>query len=342
LRVEQGGLQKEGVRLVSPEAAFITLDMLRHNTRPDDDGSLPVRGRWPVAWKTGTSWGFRDAWAAGVAGPYVLVVWIGNFAGQGNPSFVGIDAAAPLFFRITDALNLARAEQPAPALTPPAGVARVTVCMESGDLPNVYCPHTVDTWYIPGKSPIRVSQLHRAVAIDVRTGRPTCPPYSPETTRFEVYEFWPSDMLKLFREAGMPRRVPPPLPGCASEDSADAPRISSPLHNVSYTLRRSLPDGLITLDASAAADVHSLFWFDGRALIGKLAVSEGALGWRPATDGAHLIRVIDDHGRVAERDVQVQFAPSAEWDVSIGQMVGLRPRRGQDYDGRFRCPIRSC
>jgi penicillin-binding protein 1C len=107
----------------------------------------------------------------------------------------------------------------------------------------------------------------------------------------------------------MPRRVPPPLPNCASEDSADAPRISSPLRNVSYTLRRSVPDGVITLEASAAADVHSVFWFDGRSLIGKLAVSDGALAWRPPSDGAHLIRVIDDHGRVAERDVQVQFAP---------------------------------
>jgi len=63
------------------------------------------------------------------------------------------------------------------------------------------------------------------------------------------------------------------------------------------------------VEASAAADVHSVFWFDGRALIGKLAVSEGALPWRPSADGAHLIRVIDDHGRAAERDVQVQFTP---------------------------------
>jgi penicillin-binding protein 1C len=309
LRVEQASRQKEGVRLLSPEAAFITLDMLHHNPRPDDDGSLAVRGRWPAAWKTGTSWGFRDAWAAGVIGPYVLVVWIGNFAGQGNPAFVGIDAAAPLFFRIGDALNLERPEQPVPRPAPPRGATRVTVCLESGDLPNVYCPHTLDTWYIPGKSPIRVSQLHRAVAIDTRTGRAACPPYSPASTRFEVFEFWPSDMLKLFREAGMPRRVPPPLPGCASEESAGAPHISSPLRNVSYTLRRSAPDGVIALDASAAAGVHSVFWFDGRSLIGKVAVSEGALGWRPATGGAHLIRIIDDHGRVAERDVEVQFAP---------------------------------
>jgi len=147
-------------------------------------------------------------------------VWIGDFSGKGNPSFVGIDAAAPLFFRIADAVNFARVKEPAPELTPPPGVSKVAVCAESGDLPNAWCPHTVETWYIPGKSPIRVSQLHRAVAIDIATGRPACPPYAPGATRLEVFEFWSSDMLKLFREAGMPRRMPPPLPACTVEDSA--------------------------------------------------------------------------------------------------------------------------
>jgi penicillin-binding protein 1C len=116
-------------------------------------------------------------------------------------------------------------------------------------------------------------------------------------------------MLKLFREAGMPRRMAPALPDCASEDSADVPRISSPIRNVGYTLRRSRPAQAIALEASIAADVQHVFWFDGTALIGKLAVSDGALGWRPAAEGEHLLRVIDDHGRAAERDVAVQFVP---------------------------------
>ena len=316
----------KGTRLLSPEAAFITLDMLRHNPRPDEDGALLIRRRWPVAWKTGTSWGFRDAWSAGVLGNYVLVVWIGDFSGKGNPSFVGVDAAAPLFFRIADALNLARANEPVVEFGPPPGVANVTVCAASGDLPNAWCPRTVETWYIPGKSPIRVSQLHRGVGIDIATGRPSCPPYSADTTRFEVFEFWSSDMLKLFREAGMPRRRPPVLPACAAEDKSEAPHITSPRLGVSYTMRRSRPEAVIALEASAAADVRTLFWFDGAALIGKVtdataAETAGAtreiagaavlpaLPWRPAADGAHLIRVIDDHGRAAEREVDVRFAP---------------------------------
>jgi penicillin-binding protein 1C len=308
LRVERADPRDEGVRLLSPEAAFITLDMLRNNPRPDEDGAVPVRTRWTVAWKTGTSWGFRDAWSAGIVGRYVLAVWIGDFEGQGNPAFVGVDAAAPLFFRIADALNLARPGDGGMPPATPAGVAKVAVCAESGDLPNAYCPHTVDTWYIPGKSPIRVSELHRAVALDGLTGRPVCPPYAAGT-RFEVFEFWSSDMLKLFREAGMPRRTPPPLPACAAGEGSDPPRIASPLRNVSYALRRSAPQEVIALDASAAGDVQQVFWFDGSALIGSRAVAQGSLPWRPAAAGVHLVRVVDDHGRSAERDVQIQITP---------------------------------
>ena len=308
LRVEQSQKLDEGVRLVSPEAAFITLDMLSRNPRPDDLGGLPLRSRWPVAWKTGTSWGFRDAWSAGVVGPFVLVVWIGDFSGKGNASFIGVEAAAPLFFRIADALNLARAKEFVPPFAPPPGAGKVTVCAASGDLPNAWCPQTVDTWYVPGKSPIRVSQLHRAVALDSRSGQPTCPPFPAGETRFEVFEFWPSDMLKLFREAGMPRRTPPKLPDCATQDVGEAPRIVSPLRNVTYTMRRSNATQVVALEASVASDVRMLYWFDGTSLIGNTPVGTGAFAWRPTAEGSHLIRVIDDRGRSAERDVAVQFA----------------------------------
>jgi penicillin-binding protein 1C len=172
----------------------------------------------------------------------------------------------------------------------------------------VYCPHTTETWYIPGKSPIRVSQLHRAVALDPITGRPTCPPYAADT-RFEVFEFWSSDMLTLFSRAGMPRRTPPALPDCASDDPSEAPRIASPMRSVSYALRRSMFQDSIALEAHTAGDVRRVFWFDGSALIGEHLIADGALSWRPAAAGSHLVRIVDDHGRSAERDVDVQFTP---------------------------------
>lgn len=126
-------------------------------------------------------------------------------------------------------------------------------------------------------------------------------------TRFEVFEFWPSDMLELFRSAGMPRRTPPPLPACAAQDSLDPPRIASPLRNVTYVLRRSKPQQTIALDAGVAGDVRRVFWFDGNSLIGERQVAEGPLPWRPAAAGVHQIRVVDDHGRSAEHDVDIRI-----------------------------------
>jgi len=116
-------------------------------------------------------------------------------------------------------------------------------------------------------------------------------------------------MLKLFRQSGMPRRRPPSAPACAA-DAAEAPRIASPMRGVSYALAQSVGGGraqTIPLEASAAADASTLFWFDGRALIGSQPAAAGSFGWRPTEAGLHMVRVVDDRGRSAERDVDVQF-----------------------------------
>jgi penicillin-binding protein 1C len=290
----------EGTQLISPEASFIALDMLRHNPRPGEDAYY--NSGWPIAWKTGTSWGFRDAWSVGTVGPYVLAVWIGNFDSRGNPAFVGIDAAAPLFFRIADGLYLNKPSH-IPATKPPAGVSQVSVCSASGDLPNIWCPQTSKTWYIAGKSPIKVSQLHQPVAISHKTGQPVCPPYSAEQVRMEVMEFWSSDMQKLFRQAGLPRRSPPK---CQQGFHTQAPDITSPLRHVAYQLRASQPDTTIPLQAKVAAQVKTLFWFDDNRYIGS-SDPQVALAYRPADAGIHNIRVVDDQGQVAEREMLVDW-----------------------------------
>jgi penicillin-binding protein 1C len=292
----------EGTQLISPEASFIALDMLGHNPRPGEDDAYNLKSGWPIAWKTGTSWGFRDAWSVGVVGPYVLAVWIGNFDSRGNPAFVGIDAAAPLFFRIADGLYLHKPSN-IPAPTPPAGVSQVSVCSASGDLPNAWCPQTHKTWYIAGKSPIKVSQLHQPVAISLKTGQPVCPPYQADQVRMEVMEFWSSDMQKLFRQAGLPRRSPPK---CQQGFQTQAPDISSPVRHVAYQLRTSKPEVTIPLQAKAAAQVKTLFWFDDNRYIGS-SDPQTALAYRPADAGLHNIRVVDDQGQVAEREMTVDW-----------------------------------
>lgn len=295
------------LRLLSPEAAFMVRSMLADNPRPDGVAT----GAPAVAWKTGTSWGFRDAWSAGIFGHHVLVVWVGNFDGSGNAALVGAQVAAPLFFRIADALRGQLPREPDRLLYPPAGVLQVQVCAASGDLPNADCPRRAPAWYIPGKSPIRVSTVHRRVAVDMRTGERACDGTPARYIRSEVYEYWTSDLERLFQLAGMPRRRPP-ADHCGGEDAALAsqpPAIVSPLAGATYQLRAGGDErGDVFLNASASAEVRSLYWFADGAYLGTSRPSE-VLAWKPERGGELDVSVVDDQGASATRRVRVALAP---------------------------------
>jgi penicillin-binding protein 1C len=295
-----------GRQLLSAEASFMVRDMLAHNPRPDL-GTLAQTDALRVAWKTGTSWSFRDAWSAGLVGPYALVVWLGNFDGRGNPALVGVDAAAPLFFSIVDALQAAHVDLSEPPRRWPLNLRRVEICRASGELPNAWCPKRGQTWFIPGVSPIRVSRIHRAIQIDRASGKPVCGRRDPASVRTEVYEFWPSDLAEVYARAGIPRRKPPPGADCAGAEQwlGSPPQISSPLRGTIYALRISRADqNQMELKASADADVTRLYWFEGASFLGDSAVAD-SLHWTPPGSGKFQLRVVDDHGRVAERTVQV-------------------------------------
>jgi penicillin-binding protein 1C len=293
-----------GTRLLSEEASFMTLEMLRSAPRPDD-AYAQHRSNIPAAWKTGTSWGFRDAWTAGVFGPYVLVVWVGNFDGSGNPAFVGVEAAAPLFFRIVDAISANR-KLVEPAHRQPPRLERVDVCSASGDLPNAECPQTVSTWYVPGVSPIRVSQVHRRVWIDTRTGEQACPPYDPTHTRSEVFEFWSTELLQLFAQAGMPRRRPPPAGDCQRDMAGGTPpKITSPVTAATYTIRAGrIGNETVPLAANADSEVRRLHWFVDESYVGTSAPGI-ALAWNPRGSGHYVVRTVDDRGRADSRPLDV-------------------------------------
>lgn len=295
-----------GTAVLSPEAAWTVRDMLRQAPRPGAATASDVSGL-PVAWKTGTSWAHRDAWTAGTVGPWVLVVWTGHFDGRPNPALSGVEAAAPLFFDIVDALAAAGADLDDPAPSPPPRLARVEVCLASGDLPNAHCPARGTTWYIPGVSPVRVSRVHRPVNIDLASGRATCAPFDPATMRREVHEFWPSDLARLFALAGLPRRRPPPGAGCEGRLAwqADPPRITSPWRATRYALDTGPQAPGIALAATASADAARLYWFADGAFVGAARPGE-AIAWHPAHTGTHALSVVDDLGRADRREVQVE------------------------------------
>ena len=246
--------------------------------------------------------------AVGVFGHYVLAVWVGNFDSSSNPAFVGIQAAAPLFFRMADAMRSREIMQDMNAL-PPRTVTRVEVCAASGDLPNAACPQKAFTWFIPGVSPIKVSDIHRRVMIDTRTGLIACPPYDMKHVHPEVFEYWPSELAQSFAKAGMPRRKPP-VNRCNNTNPSggddQAPHITSPLTSVVYTLRMRASSQTIPLACNLSADSHNVFWFVDSSYVGdgKAGI---AISWTPSHAGHFNVRAVDDLGRAADRDIEVEY-----------------------------------
>lgn len=293
--------------LVSAEAAELTLDMLS-SAESRVDAWTQRRDAVKVAWKTGTSYAYRDAWTVGVAGRYALAVWVGNFDSTPNANFVGRSAAAPLFFDIVDALRPRLRTPAGQRPTPPAQLAEAEVCAVSGKRPGAFCPRTTKTRVIPGVSPIDSCDVHRLVHLDVETGLRRCAAI-PGKTRDEVFEVWPTDVARLFERAGLARRAMPPLAEpCEGEElpGERPPRILSPQADVTYELRRDKPEeARVPLLAHADGAAHAVTWFAGSEVLGTVAPGH-ALEWA-APSGRHELRVVDDRGNVARVVVNVRW-----------------------------------
>jgi penicillin-binding protein 1C len=303
-RTSRDPIANRGRSIILPEAAFLTLEML--NLPRPEFGRVYSDHAAPVFWKTGTSHGFHDAWSIAVFNHYVLAVWIGNFDGRANGTFVGRIAAAPLVFQIIDSLRMNWPEPNQPHLpSPGANLKRVSFCAVSGDLPGPHCTQQVEGWFIPGISPIKPCDVHHEVLVDAVSGLRVARDEGSRQLRHEVYEFWPTELLSIFRRAGVPRKLPPPfLPGTTAEfvaRSGNAPRIVSPPDG-----QKILPASAraIPLQAKADADVREIYWFAGKNFIGRAAPQE-VISWK-ASAGRYELIALDDHGRSGSSAVTVQ------------------------------------
>jgi len=125
-------------RILSPEAAWTVLEALRRPGRIEEEEAWKAfAGARPLAWKTGTSFGFRDAWTVAVRPRWVVAVWAGDPGGTGRPGLWGSTAAAPLAFRIQPLLSSAGTPR---WFAPPPGLASIPVCASTGWRRSVSCP----------------------------------------------------------------------------------------------------------------------------------------------------------------------------------------------------------
>ncbi|ASQ45895.1 penicillin-binding protein 1C [Legionella clemsonensis] len=306
LRIREDQPVEPAKPLLSPEASFLVLDILKNTPRPDVHSFFKQKKPLPISWKTGTSSGYRDAWAVGSFGPYVLAVWIGNFNNKGNPAFIGKNIAAPLFFEIIEAIQQERGPLPVIEQHPEyLRLTQIDVCKASGMLPTRYCQDTEMTWFIPGKSPIKSDNIYREVAIDNKTGLRTC--HFNENTQFKIYEFWPTDLLRIFKQAGIQRQIPPLFtPDCSAiTNTGMSPQITSPQSELRYIVRINSPvKTKIPFIAVTDADIHTVYWFINDTFVGKTTPDKPFL-WA-AKAGKYIVRVVDDHGLADAKEIYIQ------------------------------------
>jgi penicillin-binding protein 1C len=304
----QGEEGDRPISVLSTQAAFLVLDMLKDNPQPNTGSLMASRPLW-TAWKTGTSNGARDAWTLAVFGPYVLGVWVGNFDGRPNTAFTGRDAAAPLAFQIIEGLRVI-SPQSLEAPKEPPGISHVRVCSTSGGLPSPACRRTSESPFIPGKSPITTCDIHREVEISKLTGLRICPVVA-EPHEKKVFEFWSSDLARLFRLAGLPRTRPPKLDQrcqTSAAQSGSRPEIVSPLKHLSYVIQLHAnkhfeQSNTIPFTATSDGDSRLLYWFVNERFLGE-SRNSAPLFWK-AEPGAYVVRVVDEQGRSDARDLQV-------------------------------------
>ena len=163
-------------RLLRKETSFIITEMLTNSQLPTNTVRNPEAFERTVnlpkiAWKTGTSYGHRDAWCIGYSPKLTIGVWLGNFDGKGAPMLSGTDAATPILFALFTALT---GQDTHRWFTKPEQLKTRQVCALSGAPVSSHCPTHKEDMYIPGISSVAVCTIHKRIYVDEATGYSLC------------------------------------------------------------------------------------------------------------------------------------------------------------------------
>jgi len=263
--------RSNGRELISPEAAYLITDIL------EGSGGLWSRignpedlSRPRYAGKTGTSNGYRDAWALGYNPEYAVGVWVGNPDGRPSPALIGFEAAAPL---LDDIFRSLYPRGGSPRFTVPEGLKRREVCSITGLPPNHNCPNRRQAYYIPGIAPSMRCRVHKSDG-------------------GEVVENWPREVAEFLesedRQSSAEERED------KLKDRAGL-KIKSPLDGESFL---KITGGeafrqMISLKASGG-DGGDVYWFVNGVSAGRTSSGE-ELFWELEA-GAVVIACLDTRG----------------------------------------------
>jgi len=271
---------------------YTTFKTMLELNRPDEEGNWRVfESSQKIAWKTGTSFGNRDAWAVGITPNYVVSVWVGNATGEGATSLTGVKAAAPILFDIFDKLPKSKKwfEEPKSEFT------IVPVCVESGYRAGEACEH-IENKSVPSTSlKSRICPYHHTVYIDkMRQFIVNADNTNRNDMVAENYFTLPPLMQKYYMLKHPEYKILPPNKSNVSS-SKNGLQIVYPKNNSKILIPKLLNGelGKIVLESVVSNQQSILFWHIDDAFIGQTTSIHQLSINLPI--GKHQLTVIDNN-----------------------------------------------
>ena len=287
-------------KLFRPGAVYLAMKALCKRNRPDAPNltgfALP-RGK--ICWKTGTSFGRRDAWSLGFQKDFTVGVWVGNFSGEGSDSIVGATVSAPIMFDIIRCLedewqgrfgwhDLALAE-----------IESMKVCKYSGYRPGQYCALEKNVAVLENAHSYIECPFHKKYIVEKKTGYRASPwkKYRPGELADRIMVIYPPQVQKVL---GMKGREPQYPPENRLVEERSTLQVTSPVDGGAYFIPWGVKNAdRIPLKAFTSCKDGKVHWFVNDRYRGFTESGEtmevepaGALMKIVAEDGAGAIKVI--------------------------------------------------
>ncbi len=283
--------------LISPGACYLTLDILHDLKRPGAEYYWEqYQNQWPLAWKTGTSYGQRDAWAVGVSPQWTIAVWAGNFDGEPNGALTGASCAGPILFNIFNYLpkNVGKSWFEKPE----SEMQRVDICGETGFLAGPDCPDVKTVEAPAAMKPLRICPFHKAVYVTLDEKHKVCS-LCWESGKYKKISlpFYPPDVAQYLRERGQVlAEIPPHLASCPALAENQPVQIVYPGQNARLWIPRDLDGQMqkITLRVAHRQQNQTIFWYLDNHYLG--ASEKQHVKALTISAGWHTLEVLDDEG----------------------------------------------
>ncbi|MCL2886356.1 MAG: penicillin-binding transpeptidase domain-containing protein, partial [Betaproteobacteria bacterium] len=298
-------------RMLSPGAAFIIRDILESGGpvgRAVEQGPGIRRG---IAWKTGTSFGFRDAWSVGVSDRYTVGVWVGRPDGTPNPGFFGANIAAPL---LVDIFSVIDRQPPAPRIAPPS-VRQETVCWPLGTRfdPNeaALCQRRMLAWLLNDTAPptfpdrLRGGEARLSYEVDAASGLRVSAECSARPRRRVEAARWPA-ALEPWLPADIQAKARPPAWDARCRPTVE-PEAGLRIVGLSQgeIIKRPRPDQPPVIRLELRGQRGEVYWLINGRLVARRPAKQPLIQ-RLEEMGRVDITVMDERGRYDRISISVR------------------------------------